>query len=134
MKKRSMLVLTSILTMILISSNLVACKGKKGDPVDYAGKYELTQSITSGIVMEGEELAVNYPGSDNYIEIVDSKNITIVMQGKKIDTTYTRDSNVLSIEDAAGPITFTLEGSTLTYSEGVDAEGNIIYQLLFTKS
>ena len=128
MKKRLMLVVSGILAVTLAITCLVGCT-KKGQPVDYAGKYIMTQAVVEGEVFEGEEFRLNYPANENYIEIIDSENIIFVLRGTKLETTYTKEGDVLHVEDTTGTVNFIFEDGKLIYSEN---DGD--YKLVFTKN
>jgi hypothetical protein len=133
MKKRLVSVCAGIMVVILMATSLVACGGKKGEPVDYAGQYRLSSVMLEGVLIEGEELELNWPPADNYIEIIDSKNITFVLTGKRIDTTYSKNGSALQIEDTAGAFSIELGNNVLTYRDNIDAQGDAQYELFFTR-
>jgi len=128
MRKRSAIVVSILAAVLLVTSCLVGC-GKKGEAVDYAGRYTLSGATIEGSNVGAEEVALNYPADENYIEIIDSINIIVVIKAIKTETTYTKEGNILHVADGNGVIDFYLENGELIYAEDGDE-----YRLVFTKS
>ena len=117
MKKRLKLIVTGVLAAVVagvLVLQLVGC-GKKGEAVDYAGRYVMSEATIDGITLDGDEFALNYPAESNYIEITDSANIIFVLRGKRVQTTYTREADVLHVNDAGEVVNFNFENGDIVY-------------------
>ncbi|MDR2956708.1 MAG: hypothetical protein LBU61_00815 [Coriobacteriales bacterium] len=115
MKKRIAIVVAGVMIFASMALVLSGCD-TKGEPVDYAGKYILTKADVSGVgTVEGEDITKMFPPSENYIEIVDSRNIIFVLQNEKIETTYTKDGSILHVSDGGDVLDFTFDGKQVTY-------------------
>ena len=131
MKKRSGLALVAAVAAVIVASCLFGLTGcrKKAESVDYAGRYVMSEVVIGDNVLDSEELALNYPPKDNYVEIIDSERVICVITGSRIETTYSREGDVLHVSDPSGTVDFFFENGRLAFFD--EGSNQTIY---FTKT
>ncbi|MDR1712580.1 MAG: hypothetical protein LBR39_00245 [Coriobacteriales bacterium] len=135
MKKRILITVLVVLTALTMAFSLTGCLlpksgGSDSDNAELVGKYGLQRFSGSGYTVSGADLEeAGLTAEDNYIEIIDGKNIDFKLMGESYSTTYKVDGDTLQVKDGTDTLEFVVDGDVISYETD---EGTLYFKLGYT--
>jgi hypothetical protein len=119
------------LLVSLVVFNIAGCGGNH-DKVsqNIIGRYDITKIDFGGTIFDENDLTATMPATENYIEIVDDRNIILVSYGEQHFGSYSIEEGhllILGMEDFIEGSTVTIEGNQIVFQYFIEGFNTFVY-------